>query len=73
MVEPTRVHWVAAKHVLRYLRGTIDYRLLYRQVDEMSLENFTDSNWSGSSTDRKSTWDCTFNVGSTTVPWFTWK
>jgi hypothetical protein len=27
MVEPRRVHLVAAKHVLRYLKGTVDYGL----------------------------------------------
>ena len=27
MVEPGRVHWVAAKHILQYLQGTVDYGL----------------------------------------------
>lgn len=31
MVEPKRVHWIAMKHVLRYLQGTIDYGLKYVQ------------------------------------------
>ena len=29
MVEPRHVHLIAAKHVLRYLKGTIDYGLRY--------------------------------------------
>jgi hypothetical protein len=29
MAGPSRVHWVAAKHVLRYLRGTVEYGLSY--------------------------------------------
>jgi len=27
MVEPHHIHWVAAKNLLRYLRGTINYGL----------------------------------------------
>ena len=30
MVEPKRVHWVAVKHVLQYLQGTVDYGLDYK-------------------------------------------
>ena len=29
MVEPKRVHWVASRHNLRYVRGTIRYGLKY--------------------------------------------
>eukprot|EP00253_Pinus_taeda_P028501 PITA_28501 len=50
MIELTRVRWVAAKHMLRYLRGTIDYGLLYKQVDGVSLQVFTNVNWAGGST-----------------------
>ena len=38
MVEP---HWVAAKHVLRYLAGTMDYGLDYRRSDGIRLIGFT--------------------------------
>ena len=29
MCEPRQIHWIAAKHVLRYLRGTVGYSLRY--------------------------------------------
>ena len=31
MMEPKRVHWTAAKHILRYLAATADYGLDYRR------------------------------------------
>lgn len=43
MAEPTKVNWVAAKHVLRYLMGTIDYELLYRQGDGVRLQGFIEA------------------------------
>ena len=45
MCEPRRVHWVAAKHILRYLQGTMEYGLDYRQGDGVSLASYTDFDW----------------------------
>eukprot|EP00253_Pinus_taeda_P017698 PITA_17698 len=54
MMDPTRVHWVAVKHVLRYLKGTTDYGLWYKNVDRMRLEGYKDADWAGSSVGQKS-------------------
>ena len=37
MVEPRRVHWVSAKHVLRYLVGPMDYGLDYRRSNGIRI------------------------------------
>ena len=55
MVKPTKIFWKAGKHVLRYLRGTSEYGLWYRQTNEVKLHGFTDADWAGSPTDKKST------------------
>ena len=60
MVDPRSVHWVAAKHVLRYLVGTVDYGLDYRRLYGVSLIGFTDSDWTASVVDWKSTFGCSF-------------
>ena len=41
-VQPRRVHLVAAKHVMRYLKGTIDFGLYYDGSDEYRLYGYTD-------------------------------
>ena len=73
MVEPRRVHWVAAKHVLRYLAITMDYGLDYRRSNGIRLIGFTDSDWAGNVADQKSTSGCCFSLGSTAVSWFSRK
>eukprot|EP00253_Pinus_taeda_P003008 PITA_03008 len=73
MVKPTKLFWKAGKHVLRYLIATLGYGLWYRQEDEVKLCGFTDPNWAGSPTDRKSTSGGVFSIGSTTVSWYSRK
>jgi hypothetical protein len=48
MVEPIHVHWIAAKHVLRYLHGTIGYGLRYVLDGDVKLQGYRNSDWAGS-------------------------
>jgi hypothetical protein len=42
IVDPRRVHWIVMKHVLWYLRGTMEYWLLYECSGGVILLGFTD-------------------------------
>jgi hypothetical protein len=68
-VEPRHEHWIAAKHVLRYIRGTINYGLRYTTSSDIQLHGFTDSDWAGSAEDRKSTAGMCFSLGSAMISW----
>lgn len=69
MVEPKRTHWAAAKHVLRYLQGTIEFGLKYTWSNDVKLSGFTDVDWAGSSVDRKSTHGYCFSLGLGMTSW----
>jgi hypothetical protein len=43
LVEPRRVHLVAAKHVMRYLKGTIDCGLSYDIDHDFTLSGYTNA------------------------------
>eukprot|EP00253_Pinus_taeda_P014357 PITA_14357 len=53
--------------------GTVDYGLDYRQGDGVRLVGYTDSDWAGCASDRKSTSGCCFGLGSAVVSWFSRK
>ena len=54
--DPTEVHWIAAKRVLRYLKGTRSYKLIYRRCTATPiLYGYSDSDWGGDSDTRRST------------------
>jgi hypothetical protein len=67
--QPRHVHLVAAKHVLRYLKGTLDHGLWYRFDHEFGLYGYSDSDWASSIPDRKSTSVYCFSLGSSIVSW----
>ena len=55
LMDLRHVHLIAAKHILRYLKGTIDYGLKYEVNQKINLEGYMDLDWARNSIDRKST------------------
>ena len=55
MCNPTKAHLSMARHVLRYLKGTINSGLIFQKENckELKLQGFCDSDW-GASSDRRS-------------------
>ena len=74
MTDPRHVHLTTAKHILRYLRGTIDYGLNNEMNQKINPEGYVDSYWEGSACiDRKSTSRSCFSMGLGVISWFSRK
>jgi hypothetical protein len=69
LVEPRHVHFVAEKHVMRYLKVTLDCGINYDGDHDFILSGYTDSDWAESVYDRKKTSGCCFRLGSTMISW----
>ncbi len=69
MQTPHESHWKAAKRILRYIRGTIQFGIHYSTGGKPLLVGFTDSDWVGDPDDRKSTAGYVFSLGSGPVTW----
>jgi hypothetical protein len=73
--NPTEAHWLACKRVLRYLRGTTHLGLIFGGTSSAAPLNivlepcFSDADWAGDSTDRRSTTGYLMKVNGSTVSW----
>lgn len=73
MSKPTVATLNAAKHVLRYLKKTSSFSLKFKRVDHpLELIGFSDSDWGGSVSDRKSISGYGFQLCKT-GPLVSWK
>ena len=69
MENPTEMHLLAAKRILRYLQGTRDFGLFYKKGKKLELFGFTDSDCVGDQDDRRSTSGYVFMLGTGAVSW----
>ena len=72
--NPGPRHWLAVKHLLRYLKGSMDYKLVYGP-DEGSGELFTtytDADHGGNKDNGRSTGGYVTCIGGGAVDWRSW-
>ncbi|CAL8134899.1 unnamed protein product [Prunus armeniaca] len=69
MHGPSNKHYGTAKRVLRYVKGTLDYGLMYEKGKKAVLVGYCDSDWGGSIEDSKSTSRYAFSFGSGVFSW----
>ena len=53
--EPRQQHWVAAKHILKYLSGTSHYELRYQTSEELGILAYSDTDGVSDQRDPRST------------------
>ena len=73
IVEMRQFHWVASKHMLRYLHGMVGYGMRYVSGGEVRLEEYTYYDSAGSGIESKSTSGCCFSLRSAMISWISRK
>jgi len=69
---PGEQHWKAAKRVMRYITHTIDYGISYEPTgeDDACFCVFSDADWAGDQSTRKSTSGTVVMVANGPISWF---
>ncbi|XP_074336014.1 secreted RxLR effector protein 161-like [Apium graveolens] len=74
MERPTMLHLNAAKRILRYVKGTLTYGLVYVECQgNYLMSGFSDSDMAGDLDDRKSTGGMAFYLGDSLITWISQK
>ena len=67
---PRQMHWTAIKRIFRYLKGTADYGLLYKQCAcAPVLTGYCDSDYGGDIDTRKSRTGYLFKLNDSLIAW----
>ena len=66
--NPGPDHWMAVKHILKYLKRTRDYMLVY-SGENLNLLGYADSDFQGDRDSQKSTSGSVFTLGGGAIVW----
>ena len=69
MATPQHAHLEAVKHILRYLRHTSDYGLLYQHQKSLPIRGYTVADWAACPETRRSTGGYLFSLAGGSITW----
>nr|GEV61359.1 putative receptor-like protein kinase At4g00960 [Tanacetum cinerariifolium] len=69
MHDPREPHFAAFKRILRYVRGTVDFGLQLYAFATTSLVRYTDADWAGCPSTRRSTFGYYVFLGDNLLSW----
>ena len=73
LVNPRRVHLIVSNDLMRCLKGMIDFGIYFDGDHDYILYGYMDSDWVGSSADKKSISGGCYCLGSAMISWFSRK
>lgn len=68
MHKSTTVHWMAVKRILRYLKGSVQYGLVYQPGSNL-IQAYSDADYAGNPDDRHSTGGYVVYFGLNPISW----
>ena len=69
MATPRSPHYAAVLRILQYLKGTIFDGLHFSSHSSLIVQTYSDADWAGDPTDRRSTTGYCFLQGDSLIPW----
>jgi len=69
MENPQAEHWIAVKRILRYLQGTKSHGICFKPGDKIDFRAYSDADWAGDHSDRKSTSGYAFILMNGPISW----
>lgn len=64
----SKEHWIAAKRILRYIKGTLEYGIVFRKTGA-ELQGFVDAEWGSCIDDRRSYTGYVFMFAGAAISW----
>ncbi|XP_057489940.1 secreted RxLR effector protein 161-like [Actinidia eriantha] len=66
---PRSTHYAAVLRILRYVKGTLFHGLHFSSQSSLQLYAYSDADWAGDPTDRRSTTGFCFFLGDSLISW----
>ncbi|KAL1175073.1 hypothetical protein V6Z11_A04G063100 [Gossypium hirsutum] len=70
MSNPKKPHLDVVQHILRYVKDTINFGILFKKTKECLVVGYCDIDYVGDYDTRQSTTGCNFSLGSRAISWY---